>query len=75
MLAEKIEEYRSTEDAMRTTLVTAQKLATKLVQEAQTQKDEILNEARAEAARQTATLRAADRRRRAEAPPCAAEAH
>ena len=56
MLAEKIEEYRSTEDAMRTTLVTAQKLATKLVQEAQTQKDEILNEARAEAARQTATL-------------------
>ena len=56
VLAEKIEEYRSTEDAMRTTLVTAQKLATKLVQEAQTQKDEILNEARAEAARQTATL-------------------
>ena len=34
VLAEKIEEYRSTEDAMRTTLVTAQKLATKLVQEA-----------------------------------------
>ena len=31
VLAEKIEEYRSTEDAMRTTLVTAQKLATKLV--------------------------------------------
>lgn len=56
VLAEKIEEYRSTEDAMRTTLVTAQKLATKLVQEAQTQKDEILSEARAEAARQTATL-------------------
>ena len=56
VLAEKIEEYRSTEDAMRTTLVTAQKLATKLVQEAQTQKDEILTEARAEAARQTATL-------------------
>ena len=49
VLAEKIEEYRSTEDAMRTTLVTAQKLATKLVQEAQTQK-------RAAAARQTATL-------------------
>ena len=56
VLAEKIEEYRSTEDAMRTTLVTAQKLATKLVQEAQTQKNEILSEARAEAARQTATL-------------------
>ena len=52
VLAEKIEEYRSTEDAMRTTLVTAQKL----VQEAQTQKNEILSEARAEAARQTATL-------------------
>lgn len=56
VLAEKVEEYRATEDAMRTTLLTAQKLATKLVQEAQKQKDEILDGARAEAARQTANL-------------------
>ena len=62
VLAEKIEEYRSTEDAMRTTLVTAQKLATKLVQEAQTQKDEILNEARAEAAAAEQKLRLAQQK-------------
>ena len=62
VLAEKIEEYRSTEDAMRTTLVTAQKLATKLVQEAQTQKDEILNEARAETAAAEQKLRLAQQK-------------
>ena len=35
ILAEKVEEYRATEDAMRSTLLTAQKMAAKLVQEAQ----------------------------------------
>ena len=34
VLAEKVEEYRSTEEAMRQTLLTAQKMAAKLVQEA-----------------------------------------
>ena len=36
VLAEKVEEYRSTEEAMRQALLTAQKMAAKLVQEAQT---------------------------------------
>lgn len=38
ILAEKVEEYRATEDAMRSTLLTAQKMAAKLVQEAQTER-------------------------------------
>ena len=38
ILAEKVEEYRATEDAMRSTLLTAQKMAAKLVQEAQTRR-------------------------------------
>ncbi len=46
ILAEKVEEYRATEDAMRSTLLTAQKMAAKLVQEAQTEKENLLREAR-----------------------------
>ena len=49
VLAEKVEEYRSTEDAMRQTLLTAQKMAAKLVQEAQAKKDQMLADAKAEA--------------------------
>lgn len=49
VLAEKVEEYRSTEEAMRQALLTAQKMAAKLVQEAQTEKEKILSDARAEA--------------------------
>ena len=49
VLAEKVEEYRSTEDAMRQTLLTAQKMAAKLVQEAQAEKDQMLADAKAEA--------------------------
>ena len=56
VLAEKVEEYRSTEDAMRQTLLTAQKMAAKLVQEAQAEKDKMLAEARAEAAQEVARL-------------------
>ena len=56
VLAEKVEEYRSTEDAMRQTLLTAQKMAAKLVQEAQAEKDNMLAEARAEAAQEVARL-------------------
>ena len=41
VLAEKVEEYRSTEEAMRQALLTAQKMASKLVQEAQSEKEEI----------------------------------
>ena len=56
VLAERVEEYRSTEDAMRQTLLTAQKMAAKLVQEAQTEKDNMLAEARAETAQEVARL-------------------
>lgn len=56
VLAEKVEEYRATEDAMRSTLLTAQRMAAKLVQEAQTEKEQILAEAREEATRQIAHL-------------------
>ena len=56
ILAEKVEEYRATEDAMRSTLLTAQKMAAKLVQEAQTEKENMLKEAREQHAAQLAQL-------------------
>ena len=49
VLAEKVEEYRSTEEAMRQALLTAQKMAAKLVQEAQSEKEKILADAQVEA--------------------------
>ena len=49
VLAEKVEEYRSTEDAMRQTLLTAQKMAAKLVQEAPAETDQLLADAKAAA--------------------------
>ena len=49
VLAEKVEEYRSTEEAMRQALLTAQKMASKLVQEAQAEKEQLLSDARTEA--------------------------
>lgn len=51
VLVEKVEEYRSTEDAMRKTLLTAQHMADEMVQEAERKKNEII--ARAEANAQT----------------------
>ena len=56
ILAEKVEEYRATEEAMRSTLLTAQKMAAKLVQEAQTEKDNLLKEAREQHAAALAQL-------------------
>ena len=56
VLAEKVEEYRATEDAMRSTLLTAQKMAAQLVQEAQVEKQQILDEAKEAAAQQIVTL-------------------
>ena len=52
VLAEKVEEYRATEDAMRSTLLTAQRMAAQMVQEAQTEKDKLLAAAREEVAAQ-----------------------
>ncbi len=56
VLAEKVEEYRATEDAMRSTLLTAQRMAAKLVQEAEMEKERILTEARQSAAEEIAVL-------------------
>ena len=66
VLADKVEEYRATEDSMRAALLTAQKMATKLVQEAQTEHDDLLAQARKEAAdekiRLTAELKAEEQK-------------
>lgn len=57
VLADKIEEYRSTEEAMRKTLLTAQRMADEMVKEAETKKDALLSSAESEARRQVETLR------------------
>lgn len=49
VLVEKVEEYRATEDSMRATLLTAQKMADSLVKEAEEKRDEILRQAEAAA--------------------------
>ncbi len=49
VLAEKLEEYRATEDAMRRTLLTAQKMADSMVKEAEVQRVEAISKADAEA--------------------------
>jgi cell division initiation protein len=56
VLAEKVEEYRATEDAMRSTLLTAQRMAAQMVQDAQNEKDQVLAAARQEAAAQIGRL-------------------
>ena len=56
VLAEKVEEYRATEDAMRSTLLAAQKMAANMVEEAKAEKEQVLAKARAEAAAQVADL-------------------
>ena len=56
MLAEKVEEYRATEDAMRSTLLSAQRMAAQMVSDAQAQRDKMLSDAREEANRQVAQL-------------------
>ena len=45
VLVEKVEEYRSTEDAMRKALLTAQKMADEMVAEAEARKTELLSQA------------------------------
>lgn len=51
VLVEKIEEYRSTEDSMRATLLAAQKLCTQMEQEAKEKADAMIAEAKLEAER------------------------
>ena len=45
VLVEKVEEYRATEDSMRATLLTAQKMADSIVHEAEAKRDQMLKEA------------------------------
>ncbi len=47
VLVEKVEEYRATEDSMRATLLTAQRMADNIVREAEEKRDEILAQAKA----------------------------
>lgn len=57
VLVEKVEEYRSTEEAMRKTLLTAQRMADELVREAQESKENILRQAQEETRAQVQSLR------------------
>ena len=52
-----MEEYRSTEEAMRKALMTAQRMADELVKEAQDQRDQMLQQAQAEAQQQVESIR------------------
>ncbi len=49
VLVEKVEEYRATEDSMRATLLTAQRMADSIVKEAEEKRDGILQQAEAAA--------------------------
>ena len=49
VLVDKVEEYRSTEDAMRKALLTAQKMADELVAQAEEKRDQMLKNAEADA--------------------------
>ncbi len=57
VLVEKVEEYRSTEEAMRKALMTAQRMADELVQDAERKKAEIMAEAEEEIRSRTETVR------------------
>ena len=57
VLVDKVEEYRSTEEAMRKALMTAQRMADELVREAENKKAAILADAEAQAARRADELK------------------
>jgi len=57
VLVDKVEEYRATEEAMRKALMTAQRMADDLVQQAEQRKAEILRQAEQEASRRSEQLR------------------
>ena len=48
VMVEKVEEYRATEESMRATLLTAQRMADSIIQEAEARRDEILANAKDE---------------------------
>ena len=57
VLVEKVEDYRATEDSMRATLLTAQKMADSIVHEAEAKRDEILDQAESSAREKIGQLR------------------
>ncbi len=57
VLVDKVEEYRATEDAMRMTLLSAQKMATAMVAEAEGKRDEAIKRAESEAQMRTIDIR------------------
>ena len=57
VLVEKVEEYRSTEEAMRKALLTAQRMADEMIREAEQKKNSILEDARRETADEIARIR------------------
>jgi len=57
VLADKVEDYRATEDSMRATLLTAQRMADSIVREAEAKRDNMMAEAEAQAQKKIASLR------------------
>ncbi len=57
VLVEKVEEYRATEDSMRATLLTAQRMADSIVKEAEKKRDDILQRAEGAAREKLEDLR------------------
>lgn len=57
VLVEKVEEYRATEDSMRATLLTAQRMADSIVHEAEAKRDQLLREAENQAQEQVIQYR------------------
>ena len=57
VLVEKVEEYRSTEDAMRMALLTAQKMGDEMVNEANKKRDELMEKAEADSKARVEELR------------------
>ena len=58
VLVEKVEDYRATEDSMRATLLTAQKMADSIVREAETKRDTLMAQAEIQAQEKISSLRA-----------------
>jgi cell division initiation protein len=56
VLVDKVEEYRATEDSMRATLLTAQKMASQMVQDAEKEKAAMLAQVETDAAQRKAVL-------------------
>lgn len=57
VLVERVEEYRATEDSMRATLLTAQRMADSIVKEAEQKRDSILQQAEGAARERVESLR------------------